>query len=199
MVCSRRLSTEARTRRTTRGISGTVSAMIDVPHARPHEGHQGQREQDGGDGHEPVHDAHDHRVERGGSSRRRGRRRPRGARLASAHRGADEQRDAPAVERARVDVTPELIGAEPLFGRGLAQRMTGRRACGSVVPQRPAPSAPTARAPGRPRRRRAWDGGARGAARDPAARPRGRRGPPRGHGAGAHELTSTGSAGSRTT
>jgi hypothetical protein len=97
-----------------------TSAMIDVAHAAAHQRHQGQRQQDGRNRHQPVHHAHhhgvdppveaDHQAERGAEREAH-----------HGHRGAHRQRDPRAVDGARVDVAAEMIGAEPALGRRRAQ------------------------------------------------------------------------------
>src|SRR5438046_2546886 len=94
----------------------------DVAHARLHERHEGQREQDGRNGHEPVHHAHHDGVEpaveaddeaEGGADQQ----------AEDRHGGADDQRDARAVDRPRVDVAAEVVGAEPVSGHGAREAL----------------------------------------------------------------------------
>ena len=124
------MSTTERTRRTTRGTSGIVIAMITVPDARAGERDKRDGEEDRRDRHEPVHEAHDDRVdaaEIAGDEPDREAERDRETR----DREPDEQRHVRAIDRAGEDVAAEVVGAEPVdLDRG------GRRRCAGVHGER---------------------------------------------------------------
>jgi hypothetical protein len=96
----------------------------DVPEPEPHDGVDGERQEHEGKGELHVGDAHQHGLrppaEEAGDE----------AEQPADHRGqqhraeADEERDAGAVEHARVEVAPELVRAEDVAGR--ARRLEAR-------------------------------------------------------------------------
>ena len=110
------MSTTLRTSRTTRGTSGTVMATITVQMLARVSEMRANREKNGGDRHEPIHDPHDECVEdadeAGDESERQtdagGERR---------HDEADDERHPRAVDRAGKDVAAEMVRAEPVLGR----------------------------------------------------------------------------------
>ena len=87
-----------------------------VEHRCAHDGADGDGQNDGRKGHEGVHQPHDRSV---GAAEVTGRGADHDARDAGdqCHQETDLQRDARAVQHARQDVAPEMVGAHPVLRR----------------------------------------------------------------------------------
>ena len=109
-----RLSTTPRTSRATRGTSAMVIAMMTFCTEPRVSAISAIASRIAGDRHQPVHHPHDDRIEPAHEARDQADRKPQHRARRRATAKPTTQRDARAVDHARVDVAAQHVGAEPV-------------------------------------------------------------------------------------